>query len=40
MDNVIFYGDYELIGHREIDFPMSYGRNIDTSKKKIFFNGE
>ncbi|MBK9154955.1 MAG: immunity 26/phosphotriesterase HocA family protein [Chloracidobacterium sp.] len=34
MDNVILYGEYELIGHKELtdeefEFPISYGRSID-----------
>ncbi len=34
MDNLLFYGEFEIIGHREIkdeefDFPISYGLSID-----------
>lgn len=34
MDNVLLYGEYEIIGHRELteddfEFPISYGRSID-----------
>lgn len=34
MDNVLFYGEYKIIGHlplepNEFDFPISYGRRID-----------
>ncbi len=34
MDNLLLYGEFEIIGHREIkddefDFPISYGRSID-----------
>lgn len=34
MDNVILYGEYELIGHKELtdeefEFPISYGQSID-----------
>lgn len=34
MDNVVFYGDFEIIGNKELeisefDFPLSYGRRID-----------
>lgn len=34
MDNLLFYGEYEIIGHKDIkdeefDFPISYGRSID-----------
>jgi len=41
MDNAVFYGDYEIIGHQELakeefDFPMSYGRSLD-SRQKAFF---
>lgn len=40
MDNLLFYGEYEIIGHREIkdeefDFPISYGRSID--QRRIVF---
>ena len=40
MDNLLFYGEYEIIGHREIkdeefDFPISYGRSID--QRKVVF---
>lgn len=34
MDNLIFYSEFEIIGHKkinfkEVDFPISYGRSID-----------
>jgi hypothetical protein len=34
MDNILLYGEYEIIGHRELkeedfEFPISYGRSID-----------
>jgi len=34
MDNLIFYGEYEIIGHKNIkdeeyDFPISYGKRLD-----------
>lgn len=40
MDNLLLYGEYEIIGHRELtdeefDFPISYGRSID--QRKIVF---
>tara|TARA_R110000796_G_scaffold252637_1_gene389670 strand:+ start:110319 stop:111506 length:1188 start_codon:yes stop_codon:yes gene_type:complete len=40
MDNLIFYGEFEIIGHRELkndefDFPISYGRSID--QRRIVF---
>lgn len=40
MDNLLFYGEYEIIGHREIkdeefDFPISYGRSID--QRRVVF---
>ncbi|WP_167851983.1 immunity 26/phosphotriesterase HocA family protein [Hymenobacter elongatus] len=40
MDNLFLYGEYEIIGHRQIkdeefDFPISYGRSID--QRKIVF---
>ena len=40
MDNLLLYGEYEIIGHRElkedeIDFPISYGRSID--QRRIVF---
>lgn len=42
MDNLLYYGEYEIIGHKELagndfDFPISYGRNIDFSKNTTFF---
>ncbi len=42
MDSVIYYGDYEIIGHREVEesqfhFPLSYGRVLDHSLKNVFF---
>lgn len=41
MDNLIFYGEYDIIGHRELEaddfeFPISYGRSIDYKRKVIF----
>lgn len=40
MDNLLLYGEFEIIGHREIkdeefSFPISYGRSID--QRKIVF---
>lgn len=40
-DNLLFYGDYEIIGHRtihdeEFNFPISYGRSLDR-RKVVFF---
>ncbi len=40
MDNLLLYGEYEVIGNREIkdeeyDFPISYGRSID--QRRIVF---
>lgn len=40
MDNLLLYGEFEIIGHREIedyeyDFPISYGRSID--RRRIVF---
>lgn len=37
MDNLLLYGEYEIIGHRaikdeEFDFPISYGRSIGRNK--------
>jgi hypothetical protein len=34
MDNIVFYGEFEIIGHRklkdeEFNFPISYGRRLD-----------
>lgn len=34
MDNILLYGEYEIIGHKELneedfEFPISYGRSID-----------
>jgi hypothetical protein len=42
MDNKLFYGEYEIIGNRplkinEMDFPMSYGRHIDSRRNNVFF---
>ena len=42
MDNAFFYGEYEVIGHKQLesedfDFPISYGRHIDFSKHCAFF---
>src|SRR5690606_14999575 len=41
MDNLIFYGEYEIIGHRkilneELDFPISYGKRINFGSKEVF----
>lgn len=41
MDNLLLYGEYEIIGHREIneediDFPISYGRSIDAQRQVVF----
>ena len=41
MDNLLFYGEYEIIGHRNLtendfDFPMSYGRHISALRYSIF----
>lgn len=40
MDNLLLYGEFEIIGHREIedgefDFPISFGRSID--QRRIVF---
>lgn len=40
MDNLLLYGEYEIIGHRnlrdeEFEFPISYGRSID--QRRIVF---
>ncbi len=40
MDNLIFYGEFEIIGHRELvdeefEFPISYGRSLD--QRRIVF---
>jgi hypothetical protein len=40
MDNLLLYGEYEIIGHRDIideefDFPISYGRSID--QRRVVF---
>lgn len=40
MDNLLLYGEFEIIGHRKIndeefDFPISYGRSI--SQRKVVF---
>lgn len=40
MDNLLLYGEYEIIGNRDIkdeefEFPISYGRSID--KRKVVF---
>jgi hypothetical protein len=40
MDNLLFYGEYEIIGHKELketdfEFPISYGRTID--QREIVF---
>jgi hypothetical protein len=41
MDNLLLYGQFEVIGHKELkqkelDFPMSYGRHINTQKHASF----
>lgn len=41
MDNLIFYGEYEIIGNKKIkneefDFPISYGKRIECNSDKIF----
>jgi hypothetical protein len=41
MDNMLLYGEFEIIGHRELeedefDFPMSYGRNLDRQVPEVF----
>ena len=41
MDNLLLYGEYEIIGRREIkdeefNFPISYGRSIDR-RRIVFF---
>jgi hypothetical protein len=41
MDNLFFYGEYEIIGHKglidnDFDFPISYGRHISASRHGIF----
>ncbi|MDO6437075.1 Imm26 family immunity protein [Cyclobacterium sp. 1_MG-2023] len=41
MDNNLFYGDYEIIGHHNLvetdfEFPVSYGKSIDYAKKTVF----
>jgi hypothetical protein len=40
MDNLLLYGEYEIIGHRdlkdeEFEFPISYGRSID--QRRVVF---
>jgi len=42
MDNKLFYGEYEIIGNKqlsanEMDFPMSYGRHMDARRNTVFF---
>lgn len=41
MDNLIFYGEYEIIGNKkikneELDFPISYGKRIEINSDKVF----
>lgn len=41
MDNILLYGEYEIIGHRDLreedfDFPISYGRSIDQQRQIVF----
>lgn len=41
MDNILFYGEYEVFGHRELQeeefsFPMSFGRNLDYRVSNVF----
>ncbi|SKC10841.1 Immunity protein 26 [Soonwooa buanensis] len=41
MDNLIFYGEYEIIGNRnvtneEFDFPISYGKSIKFGSNNVF----
>lgn len=41
MDNILFYGEFEIIGHKELeedefDFPMSYGRKLDRQVSEVF----
>lgn len=41
MDNILLYGEYELIAHRELnedeyEFPVSFGRSIDHERQAVF----
>jgi len=41
MDNHLFYGEYEIIGHQdlaeeEFEFPISHGRSIELGKETVF----
>ncbi|NEU08631.1 hypothetical protein GZH53_09940 [Flavihumibacter sp. R14] len=41
MDNILLYGEYEVIGHRDLkeedfEFPISYGRSIDHQRQVVF----
>jgi hypothetical protein len=41
MDNLLFYGEFEIIGHQSLkaedfDFPMSHGRHVDQSRYSVF----
>lgn len=41
MDNLLFYGEFEIIGHKKLlnndfDFPMSHGRHISPSRFSVF----
>jgi hypothetical protein len=41
-DNKLFYGEYEIIGNKpittdEINFPISYGKHIDSRRNSVFF---
>lgn len=41
MDNLLLYGEYEIIGHKNLeeedfDFPISYGKSIDHQRQVVF----
>jgi len=41
MDNALFYGNYEIVGHRDlvesdIEFPLSYGKALDSGSQSVF----
>jgi Immunity protein 26 len=41
MDNAIFYGEHELVGHKDLveddfDFPVSYGRSLEHLREVVF----
>ena len=43
MDNHLYYGEYEIIGHlalseSEFEFPISYGHRLEVSQM-FFFSG-